>query len=213
MSNRTLRTVRSTFLLLVAAGLLIHADSRPGLLPSTPNSVPQWAKSAIWYQIFPERFRNGDSSNDPRRDDLLGSWPHEFPANWQISNWTGDWYEPQAWERSNSRGFYFSVQHRRYGGDLQGVIDKLDYLKDIGITAIYFNPLFESPSLHKYDAASFHHIDANFGPDPAGDRKIIAQENPADPASWKWTSADKLFLTLLQEAHDRQIRIVIDGVF
>ncbi|MEX2117941.1 MAG: glycoside hydrolase family 13 protein, partial [Bacteroidota bacterium] len=110
-------------------------------------------------------------------------------------------------------GFYFHAQHRRYGGDLQGVLDKLDYLKELGITAIYFNPLFESPSLHKYDAASFHHIDDNFGPDPSGDKTIADQEDPADPATWKWTSADRLFLKMIKEAHQRGIRIVIDGVF
>ncbi|HEX9613859.1 MAG TPA: alpha-amylase family glycosyl hydrolase, partial [Bacteroidota bacterium] len=149
-------------LCLIAAFLLpppVQSETNP---PDV--NVPSWAKSAVWYQIFPERFRNGDPSNDPKREDLVGSWPHEFPANWQISNWTGDWYELQPWE-SADRGFYYHAQHRRYGGDLQGVIDKLDYLKDLGITAIYFNPLFESPSLHKYDAASFHHIDDNFGPD------------------------------------------------
>ena len=55
---------------------------------------------------------------------------------------------------------------RRYGGDLQGIINKLDYLKQLGINAIYLNPIFESPSLHKYDATMYHHVDNNFGPDP-----------------------------------------------
>lgn len=177
------------------------------------TSVPEWAKKAVWYQIFPERFRNGDSSNDPVPQDLAGSWPHEVARNWKISEWTGDWYELQPWEKEGKTGFYFHCQQRRYGGDLQGVVDKLDYLKDLGITAIYFNPLFESPSLHKYDASSYHHIDNNFGPDPDGDRSIWWTENPADATTWKWTSADRLFVRLLEEAHRRGIKVIVDGVF
>lgn len=181
--------------------------------PSELSSVPAWAREAVWYQIFPERFRNGDPSNDPTVEDIEGSWPHEQPKEWNVSRWTGDWYALQSWEAHDNKDFYYRVQQRRYGGDLQGVIDKLDYLKDLGITAIYFNPLFESPSLHKYDATLYHHIDGNFGPDPKGDRAIWEKEDPADPSTWKWTAADRLFLKLIQEAHARGIRVIIDGVF
>ncbi|MBM4161276.1 MAG: alpha-amylase [Ignavibacteria bacterium] len=174
--------------------------------------VPLWTKCAIWYQIFPERFCNGDSSNDPKKEDLRGAWPHEVADGWQVSRWSGDWYELQPWEK-DGKGFYFHAQQRRYGGDLQGVISKLDYLQELGINAIYFNPLFESPSLHKYDATFYHHIDNNFGPDPEGDRQIWSEENHADPQAWKWTAADRLFLQLIAEAHRRNIKIVIDGVF
>ncbi|MCC6395399.1 MAG: alpha-glucosidase C-terminal domain-containing protein, partial [Bacteroidetes bacterium] len=80
-------------------------------------------------------------------------------------------------------------------------------------TAIYFNPLFESPSLHKYDASMYHHIDNNFGPDPDGDAALWATERPEDPTTWKWTSADSLFLTVVSEAHRRGMRVIIDGVF
>ena len=101
---------------------------------------------------------------------------------------------------------------RRYGGDLQGVLDKLDYLSSLGINTIYFNPVFYARSLHKYDGSSFHHVDPYFGPDPVGDLKLMAQET-SDPATWQWTAADKLFLDLLRQAHAREIRIIIDGVF
>ncbi|MBI4535259.1 MAG: alpha-glucosidase C-terminal domain-containing protein [Ignavibacteriae bacterium] len=167
----------------------------------------------MWYQIFPERFRNGDRKNDPTVTDILGSWPHEDPKAWHVSKWTGDWYELQSWEDADNKGFYYRAQQRRYGGDLQGVLDKLDYISDLGITAIYFNPLFESPSLHKYDATLYHHIDNNFGPDPEGDRKIWESEDPADPSTWKWTAADRLFLKLIEEIHKRGMKIIIDGVF
>ena len=177
------------------------------------SGYPDWVKDAVFYQIFPERFHNGDPSNDPVIADLNGAWPHDEISEWQISPWTSDWYKLQEWEEKNGRGFYYNSQLRRYGGDLQGVIDKLDYLADLGITAIYFNPLFESPSLHKYDAALYHHIDDNFGPDPAHDHEIIGLEDFSDPATWQWTTADQLFLDLIRKAHERNIKIIIDGVF
>jgi cyclomaltodextrinase / maltogenic alpha-amylase / neopullulanase len=102
------------------------------------------------------------------------------------------------------------VQSRRYGGDLQGLLDRLDYLQDLGITALYLNPVNDAPSLHKYDARNYHHIDRNFGPDPRGDERRIAREDPADPATWGWTAADSLFLALVREVHRRGMRIIVD---
>lgn len=179
----------------------------------TTHQVPDWARKAVWYQVFPERFRNGDQNNDPTFDDIQGAWPHEAASGWRISPWTADWYKLQPWEEPGNKGFYFRAQQRRYGGDLQGVLDKLEYLQSLGVNAIYLNPIFESPSLHKYDASTFHHVDNNFGPDPADDCKIWAGEQQADPGTWKWTAADKLFLQLLREAHRKSIKIIIDGVF
>jgi len=177
------------------------------------NSVPAWAKEAVWYQIFPERFFNGDKSNDPKPIDLEGGWPYNVPAGWQIHPWTSDWYKLQTWEVKDGHDFYWNAGVRRYGGDIQGIIDKLDYLQKFGITAIYLNPMFESPSLHKYDASMFHHIDNNFGPDPDKDRKIWAEENPGDPSTWKWTTADQLFLKFVKECHKRGMKVILDGVF
>ena len=178
-----------------------------------PEDVPPWAKKAVWYQIFPERFNNADPSNDPQPKDMEGAWPYFIPEGWQVHPWTSDWYELQPWEEQTGHDFYWNAGVRRYGGDLQGVIDKLDYLSDLGINAIYFNPIFEAPSLHKYDASMYHHVDNNFGPNPDKDREIWATEEPGDPSTWEWTSADSLFLNLIQEAHKRDIRVIIDGVF
>jgi cyclomaltodextrinase / maltogenic alpha-amylase / neopullulanase len=175
--------------------------------------VPQWAKKVVWYQIFPERFRNGDNKNDPTIQNIEGAFPHDVTSPWQIHPWTSDWYQLQPYEKQNGKNIWFNLQRRRYGGDLQGIIDKLDYLQDLGITAIYLNPIFEAPSLHKYDAATFHHIDPNFGPDPTGDRKLIKKEISDDPSTWEWTSADKLFLKLIKQVHQRKMYIIIDGVF
>lgn len=177
------------------------------------DRVPKWAKEAIWYQIFPERFANGDKSNDPKEIDMKGAWPYFVPDGWQIHPWTSDWYKLQPWEVKDGHDFYWNSGIRRYGGDLQGIIDKLDYLKQLGINAIYLNPIFESPSLHKYDASMYHHVDNNFGPDPEKDREMWAAENPSDPSTWKWTTADKLFLKLIKECHNRGMKIIIDGVF
>jgi len=177
--------------------------------PLRRDRGPAWVADAVFYQIFPERFANGDRSNDPTRDSL----EEEMPPGWRISSWTGDWYQRDTWERELGDDFFeHGVFHRRYGGDLQGVIDRLDYLHNLGIDAIYFNPVFHARSLHKYDGSSFHHVDPYFGPDPVGDLAIMEQET-AEPGTWKWTSADRLFLALLQKAHARGIRVVIDGVF
>lgn len=176
--------------------------------------VPQWAKSVVWYQIFPDRFRNGDTSNDPTVAEIVGADPQELPKQWQVHPWGSDWYLKQPYELANGPpNAWQHIQRRRYGGDIQGIINKLDYLQDLGITAIYLNPLFVAPSNHKYDGASYHHIDPNFGPDPTGDRALIANENALDSKSWVWTKADELALKLINEAHQRGIKIIFDGVF
>ncbi|MDB2310575.1 glycoside hydrolase family 13 protein [Opitutales bacterium] len=174
------------------------------------NHVPDWAKDIVWYQVFPERFANGDSSNDPTRESL--SDPQKVPYSWSVMNWDADWQQRAIWEERLSPYFHDTLQHRRYGGDLQGVIDKLDTLKALGVNGIYFNPVFYADSLHKYDGNSFHHIDPHFGPDPEGDLALILTES-SSPRSWQWTAADKLFLHLLQEAKRRGMRIIIDGVW
>jgi glycosidase len=169
-----------------------------------------WQTEAVWYQIFPERFRNGDPSNDPVRDSLGGK--ERAPQSWRVRAWTSDWYARDAWEQARGTDFYGTTGERRYGGDIQGIIDKLDYLRDLGVNAIYLNPVFWSGSHHKYDTFSFHHIDPWFGPDPQGDLKIIASETE-DPATWQWTAADKLFLDMVAQAHGRGMRVILDGVF
>lgn len=180
---------------------------------SSTEFVPDWAKGIVWYQIFPERFRNGDPNNDPTVADIEGSYPHNHPAGWQVHPWTADWYAQQPYEQTTGESIWTHLQRRHYGGDLQGILDKLDYLADLGVGALYLNPVFESPSLHKYDGATYHHIDPNFGPDPQGDRQLMAAETPDDPTTWVWTSADKLMLELITAVHQRGMHIIIDGVF
>jgi glycosidase len=195
-----------------------------GVVRPDPLQNPDWAKGAVWYQIFAERFRNGNPLNDPKGPDV-------YPTPWNAH-----WYEPTPEELAAHRARYkmapdepltpptpynnlfHVVWDRRYGGDLQGVVEKLDELADLGVTAIYFNPVFEAQSMHKYDATDFRHIDDNFGtPADAGPVPDVFTPPPSDltdPATWGWTAADRYFVdVLIPEARARGIRIVIDGVF
>ncbi len=153
--------------------------------------TPDWAKHAIWYQIFPERFRNGDPSNDP---------PGSLP-------WTSNWNALQTGEHGN---VYQNIYNRRYGGDIQGIEQELPYLRELGVNAIYLNPVFEAASLHKYDATDYRHIDEHFG--SLGDIEQIKGETD-DPATWQWTKSDKIFLDFVADAHRQGFHVIIDGVF
>jgi len=186
-------------------GIVSVAQSQPLL-----SEPPSWADEAIWYQIFVERFRNGDPSNDPTSEDIRGFWFGPQPENWAPTPWTHDWYKQEGWARNSELDFYTAVQYRRYGGDLQGVINKLNYLKELGVNALYLNPINDAPSLHKFDARHYRHVDRNFGPDPVGDRLIAEAEDPLDPDTWQWTAADSLFLELIQQVHAREMRIILD---
>ena len=197
-------------LLLSSLGWAEISTPDPSTEKKTPPGDSDWAQKAVWYQIFPERFRNGDPKNDPTAD--YARVPGHIRGKWGMIPWTKEWYALTDWEKDLAGDVYGTNAHRRYGGDFQGVIDKLDYLKDLGVTALYFNPVFAAPSLHKYDALVFHHMDPFFGPDPKADLELL--KNPStDPATWTWSAADKLFLELVKQAHAKGIRVIIDGVF
>ncbi|MEO9484284.1 MAG: alpha-amylase family glycosyl hydrolase [Ekhidna sp.] len=175
------------------------------------NSVPKWSRNVVWYQIFPERFRNGDPSNDPTPRDMLMTFPENIPTSWNVTKWGSDWYKEDTWmDDLEEMDFNSKMQLRRYGGDLQGVLDKIDYLDSLGITGVYFNPLNDAPSLHKYDPRHWRHIDRNFGPDPTGDVALMTEENPIDPDTWQWTAADKMFLEVINQFHERGIKVILD---
>ena len=170
---------------------------------------PDWVSDTIWYQLFPERFRNGCPASNPQLEDLR----IETPDSWRLSAWAKDWYQQDEWEKEVGT-FSRSVYFRRFGGDLVGVRDKLDYLQELGINGIYLNPIFWSESLHKYDSSSLHHVDPSFGPDRAGDLALLAAaQETDDPTTWVWTAADLYFLDLIAEIHRRNMRVIIDGVF
>jgi glycosidase len=159
--------------------------------------TPDWAKHAVWYQIFPERFRNGDKANDP-------------PGT---VRWQSEWYEAQPGEAPGKENFYRgngNIWKRRYGGDIQGIMEELPYLRGLGINAIYLNPIFEAESLHKYDTTDYRHVDEHFG--FAGDYEALRGET-GDPATWQWTKTDLLFLKFVAEAHRQGFKVILDGVF
>jgi len=202
------RAAAIAILLLVAACRKEAPQEQAAARETFP--VPAWAGDVVWYQIFVERFRNGDTRNDPTPADIVDPIARPIPANWRTTPWGHDWYALDPWASAAHLSFYDEVYFRRYGGDLQGVMGRLDYLQDLGVTALYLNPINDAPSLHKYDARYYHHIDRNFGPDPRGDERRIAAEDSADPATWTWTAADSLFLKLVQEVHRRGMRIIVD---
>jgi len=159
--------------------------------------TPDWAKNAAWYQIMLDRFRNGDPGNDPE----------------PVRPWTSEWFTPSPWEGADGETFYKHFVFRRfYGGDLAGLEEELPYLHELGVNAIYLNPIFKAPSNHKYNATNYLHVDDHFG--TKGDYAAAAeQEDLLDPSTWVWTESDRRFIAFLKEAHDLGFRVIIDGVF
>lgn len=185
----------------------------------TPRQPPTWSRGAVWYLVFPERFRNGNPLNDPRRPYLVpwnAAWAEvsarELEAAWSRQAIGLDQLPTNA---ANPDTIVHSVAfRRRFGGDLQGAVEMLDELQDLGVTAIYLCPIFQADSSHKYDASDFRHIDnALAGPGPLPDDvDLFSQSETLDPSSWGWTDADRYFIdVLLPEAHRRGLRVIIDG--
>ena len=146
-------------------------------------NVPNWAKEAVWYNIFPDRFYNGNHYNDPIFNEF---GPEAFKPNrlheqnfveeykWEKSNnvishfdrnrWTADFKEQVIWEKLGEREIDYSLKYARmYGGDLQGIKEKIPYMKELGINAVWLNPVFFSYQNHKYGANDFRHISPDFG--------------------------------------------------
>ncbi len=194
--------------------LRIDSDTSIQLsLSIEPNlAVPAWALGATWYQIFPERFRNGDLANDPTPPEFSPvPWSSDF-GSVTIEEIELAWSRERAGSRhasasANRRGGArrATIYSRRYGGDLEGIEQQLDHIQSLGVTAIYLCPIFASSSLHKYDARDFRHIDPTFGP---------VDTNAADADPWGWTAADLYFLDVfLPAARARGLRVVLDGVW
>ncbi len=173
-------------------GLASHNDGLFNFKVFAGFKTPKWAKGAVMYQIYVDRFYNGDPSNDVLTNEYkyLGKPVHKL--EWKDSI-----------ENDDYRNFY--------GGDLQGVIDKLDYIQDLGIEAIYFNPLFVAPSNHKYDAQDYDYIDPHIGVivEDSGDilefgkmRNEYATKYVARTTNKKNLEAsNQLFIKLVELAH------------
>lgn len=182
----------------------------------TPSfQTPDWAKGAIIYQIFVDRFYNGDRSNDVETDEYfyIGEGTHK----------NSDWMKYPR--EMDVREFY--------GGDIAGVMRKLDYLQDLGVEAIYLNPIFVSPSNHKYDIQDYDYIDPHFGRivkndgenlqrDENGNLIIHDPEHPNKDATRyicrvtdkeNLEASNQLFIEFVEEVHRRGMKVILDGVF
>ena len=167
--------------------------------------TPDWAKGAVMYQIYPDRFANGDVSNDVKTNEYI----YLKQKTEQVTDWNS---LPAA-----------SDINRFYGGDLQGVLNKLDYLAELGVEVLYFNPLFVSPSNHKYDTQDYWHIDPHFGKIVRESGSVLAADAKTNETASLYASrttadenlaaSDALFAELIQQAHARGMRVILDGVF
>ncbi|MCP1630649.1 alpha-glucosidase [Citrobacter amalonaticus] len=137
-----------------------------------PDSGPQWVADQVFYQIFPDRFARS-ASRDAQQDKVY----YHHAAGQEIV--LRDWDEPLT---AQAGGSTF------YGGDLDGISEKLPYLKKLGVTALYLNPVFTAPSVHKYDTEDYRHVDPQFGGDPA-------------------------LMRLRLKTQQQGMRLVLDGVF
>ena len=168
-------------------------------------STPDWAKGAVMYQIFTDRFYNGDKSNDVETNEYyyIGDYSQ------RVTNW--DKYPANMGVREF------------YGGDLQGVMDKLDYLQDLGVEVVYFNPLFVSPSNHKYDIQDYDYIDPHYGkivddggevlPNGVTDNSQATKYKKRTTGLKNLKASNELFIKLVEELHRRGMKVILDGVF
>ncbi len=168
-------------------------------------SSPSWAKGAVMYQIFVDRFYNGDPQNDVEN--------REYYYIGDTTVKVEDWNKIPA--AMGVREFY--------GGDLQGVMDKLDYLQDLGIEVIYLNPIFVSPSNHKYDIQDYDYVDPHFGKIVEDADGVLPEGDTRNYDSPKYLkrvtdldnlqAGNELFARLCEEIHRRGMKIILDGVF
>ena len=167
--------------------------------------TPDWAKGAVMYQIYVDRFCRGDDTNDVETG--------EYSYIGDISVKVDDWDKPPA--VMGVREFY--------GGDLQGVRDKLDYLQDLGVEVIYLNPIFVSPSNHKYDCQDYDYVDPHYGKIVEDGGECLQPGDLDNKHATKYIkrvtdkknlNASNAFLAnLIGEIHKRGMKIILDGVF
>lgn len=172
-----------------------------------PNfSTPEWAKGAVMYQIYTDRFCNGDFSNDV----VTGEYYYLGARSEQIEDW-------------NQKPAKTMAIREFYGGDLQGVLDKLDYLEELGVEVIYFNPLFVSPSNHKYDIQDYDYIDPHLAkivedggdilPEGCTDNSQATKYQIRTAGKANLEASNAFFAHVVEEIHKRGMKVILDGVF
>ena len=220
--------------------------------------IPEWARGSVGYQIYIDSFRNGNVDNDPifnefgtddfappegeirsgtRKKDLVAAEWGTTPYSFSVNEWNGNYETKNEWEENALN----DVQNytRYYGGDLQGIKEKLDYLKELGVEYIIISSPFYSLSNHKYDTIYFNHVDPYFGyieqtgtnkgldikgkvHNNNGDKELnllifnpgtkknLLDENLTDTATWVWTDSDLEFASLMKEAHKKGLKVVLE---
>lgn len=176
--------------------------------------TPDWAKGAIFYQIYVDRFYNGDRSNDVEDNEYI----YIGEGTSKVTDWNK----------------YPAVMGVRefYGGDIAGVMQKLDYLQDLGVEVIYLNPIFVSPSNHKYDIQDYDYVDPHFGRIVKDEGELLQKD---EQGNWKsdpdypnkaasryicrvtdkenLEASNRLFAEFVEEVHRRGMKVILDGVF
>jgi alpha-glucosidase len=168
------------------------------------QTVPDWARGAVMYQIFVDRFYNGDPANDvvDREYAYLGTTAKAWPWDKDIQN-------------LDVCNFC--------GGDLRGVMEKMDYLKSLGVEVIYLNPIFVSPSNHKYDAQDYDYVDPHYGVIEEDGGDALRFERVHNKFATKYIkritsiknleASNALMVEFIQKAHENGLRVILDGVF
>ena len=197
-----------------ATGVADHVDPQYHFWIKPGFSTPSWAKGAVFYQIYVDRFFNGDTSNDVETDEYF----YIGEGTEKVEDWNK--YPAQMGVREF------------YGGDIAGVWQKLDYLQDLGVEVIYFNPIFVSPSNHKYDIQDYDYIDPHIGKIVKDEGELLKRseqgnlmcdpEHPNKNASRyicrvtdkeNLEASNQFFADFVEEAHKRGMKVILDGVF
>ena len=223
------------------------------------TTIPEWARGSVGYQIYIDSFRNGDVDNDAifnefgtddfseptgeirsgtsKKDLVLAYWGGNEKPQFSLNEWNSNYEEKNEWEENTLN----DVQNytRYYGGDLQGIIDKLDYIKNLGVEYIILSSPFYSLSNHKYDTIYFNHVDPYFGyieqtgtskgldikakvHNNNGDKELnllifnpetdknLLDEDLLNVKSWIWTDSDLQLASLVKQAHQKGMKVVLE---
>ena len=223
------------------------------------TTIPEWARGSVGYQIYIDSFRNGDVDNDAifnefgtddfseptgeirsgtsKKDLVLAYWGGNEKPQFSLNEWNSNYEEKNEWEENTLN----DVQNytRYYGGDLQGIIDKLDYIKNLGAEYIILSSPFYSLSNHKYDTIYFNHVDPYFGyieqtgtskgldikakvHNNNGDKELnllifnpetdknLLDEDLLNVKSWIWTDSDLQLASLVKQAHQKGLKVVLE---
>ncbi|WP_369715077.1 alpha-amylase family glycosyl hydrolase [Leptotrichia sp. HSP-536] len=227
--------------------------------PDKLTHIPEWAKGSVGYQIYIDSFRNGDVDNDAifnefgtddfseptgeirsgtsKKELVLAYWGGKEKPQFSLNEWNSNYEEKNEWEENTLN----DVQNytRYYGGDLEGVIEKLDYIKNLGVEYIILSSPFYSLSNHKYDTIYFNHVDPYFGSmeqtgtvkgldiqakvhnnngdmelnllifNPETDKNLL-NEDLRDTRTWVWTDSDLQLASLVKIAHQKGLKVVLE---